>query len=256
MDDRRGNQFLAIFPDATLALLKGHLSNVSLPQGAVCFDAGDITERVYFPTTGLISLVICTQGGDLVEAGMVGREGAAGLQSVVTRRPSFTRAIVQVPGLFWTIPAEPLRHAIEKSEEAKALVNRYTEILWSEAQQLAACNAIHQSSARLARWLLLSADRTGSNNLLLTQEFLGEMLGIRRTSVTLLAQEIQQRGVIKYSRGKIAILDRATLEATACECYQVIRRLYHEGLAATEEASIVPRDTGDQQKARPHLNAK
>ena len=244
MNDRRGNQFLAIFPDATLAFLKGHLSNVSLPQGAICFDAGNVTKRVYFPTTGLISLIICTQSGDLVEAGMIGREGAAGLQSAVARRPSFTRAIVQVPGLFWAIPAEPLRHAIEKSEEARALVNHYTEILWAEAQQLAACNAIHQASARLARWLLQSADRTGSNNLLLTQEFLGEMLGIRRTSVTLLAQEIQQRGVIKYSRGKIAILNRAALEANACECYQVIRRLYHEGFAAAEEVSIVPRDTG------------
>lgn len=182
---------------------------------------------------------------------MIGREGAAGLQNAVARRPSFTRAVVQVPGLFCAIPAEPLRHAIEESEQAKALVNRYTETLWAEAQQLAICNAVHQASARLARWLLQSADRTGAKELSLTQEFLGEMLGIRRTSVTLLAQALQERGIIKYSRGKIAILDRAALEAQACECYQVIRDLYREGFAATEEqASIIPSDPGNQRATR------
>jgi CRP-like cAMP-binding protein len=157
---------------------------------------------------------------------MIGREGAAGLQNAMGQRPSFTRAIVQVPGVFWSISAEALRRAIENSEQAKAVVNRYTEILWAEAQQLAACNAVHQSLPRLARWLLQSADRTGSNRLPLTQEFLGEMLGVRRTSVTLLAQELQNRGIIRYGRGKITVLDRAALEATACECYQVIEDLY------------------------------
>jgi hypothetical protein len=181
--------------------------------------------------SGLISLIVSTRGGELVEAGMIGREGAAGLQNAFARRPSFTRGIVQVSGSFWTVPADPLGQAIERSEEAKALVNHYTEVLWAEAQQLTACNAVHQSLPRLARWLLQSADRTGSDQLPLTQEFLGEMLGIRRASVTLLAQELHQRGMIKYVRGRITILDRAALEPTACECYQVIREVYH-GMAA------------------------
>jgi hypothetical protein len=151
MMDRRGNEVLAAFPDATQAFLNNHLSNLILRQDTVCFDAGVPIERVYFPISALISLVISMNGGDLVETGIIGHEGAAGLQNAVARRPSFTRAIVQIPGSFLVIAAEPLRHAIERSEEAKAVLNRYTEILWAEAQQLAACNAIHQSLPRLAR---------------------------------------------------------------------------------------------------------
>jgi len=226
---------LAAFPDATLALLKNDLTNVSLPSGAVCFEAGKLIERVYFPASGLISLVVSTRSGELVEAGMIGREGAAGLQNALNGQPSFTRAIVQISGSFSTIAAEPVRQAMKKSDDARALVNRYTEILWAEAQQLAVCNVAHRSLARLARWLLQGADRTGSHELPLTQEFLGEMLGLRRTSVTLLAQKLQRRGIIKYSRGKITILDRAALEAAACECYQIIRELY--GVEASAERS-------------------
>jgi CRP-like cAMP-binding protein len=224
---RWGNELLASFPDAIQALLKPHASSVGLAQGAVCFDAGDVVERVYFPASGLISLLASAGGDDLVEAGLIGTEGAAGLQSAVWSRPAFARAVVQIPGKFWSIPAEPLRQAVQSLEEAKCLVGGYTETLWAEAQQLAACNAVHHASRRLARWLLQAADRSQSSHLPFTQEFLADMLGVRRTSVTLLAQQLQERGLIRYSRADIVILDRAQLEASACECYQVIRRLYH-----------------------------
>ena len=109
--------------------------------------------------------------------------------------------------------------------ELRELIFAYIETLWAEAQQNAACNAIHDCSSRLCRWLLQCADRTGSDRVLLTQEFLAEMLGVRRTTVTLLAQELQKRGILRYSRGRITILDRAALEGGACDCYEVIRKL-------------------------------
>jgi CRP-like cAMP-binding protein len=223
---RWSNQLLAAMPRATLALLQRDLSHVVLTQGAVCFDAGEPIQRVYFPTSSLISLVVSTGEGDQVETGMVGREGAVGLHSAAGPRYSFARAIVQVAGESYTISTELLRRATDSSEEAKNFIERYIEVRWAEAQQLAACNAVHTALPRLARWLLLCADRTGSMQMRLTQEFLGEMLGIRRTSVTLLAQDLQARGIIRYSRGRITILDRPKLQSYACECYRTIQHLY------------------------------
>jgi len=221
-----GNTLLSALPQAALAGLQ--FSHVALLQGEVCFDAGDLIQRVYFPTRGLISLVVVTEKGELVDAGMVGREGAAGLQSALGQRFSFPRAVVQIPGTFYVVSAESLRRAVAASEEAKALVQQYIETLWAEAQQIAACNAAHDGAARLARRLMQCADRTGTEHLMLTQELLGEMLGVRRTTVTLLAEHLKDRGIIKYSRGKIAIVDRAALERCACECYRTIKVLYGE----------------------------
>jgi CRP-like cAMP-binding protein len=230
-----GNALLAALPQAALAGLQ--FSHVTLPQREVCFDAGDLIQRVYFPTGGLISLVVSTDKGDLIEAGIIGREGAAGLQSALGQRFSFPRAVVQIAGTFCVVSAEALKRAIVASEEAKALVQLYIETLWAEAQQICACNATHEGATRLARSLLQCADRTGTEQYTLTQEFLGEMLGIRRTTVTLLARHLQDRGIIKYSRGKIAIVDRAVLESCACGCHRTIKGLYGELAARTQKQS-------------------
>jgi CRP-like cAMP-binding protein len=219
------NELLRAMPQPVMTLLQESLSQVSLPQGFVCFEAGEPMRQVYFPISGLISLVISTQG-ELVEVGMIGREGAAGLHGAIRRSSSFPRGIVQIAGSFYSISAEPLRQVIATSEEAMALVSRYTEVLLAEAQQLTLCNAVHFGSARLARWLLQAADRTGSEQLALTQEFLSEMLALRRTSVTRFAHELHRRGAINYSRGKITIVDHKTLQTCACECYHIIRELY------------------------------
>lgn len=223
---RWGNQLLEAMPQPIIQLLQESLSHVTLSQGFVCIDAGDAIEQVYFPTSGLISLVIPSREGESAEAGLVGLEGAVGLQITFGRRLLFARAIVQIAGGFYKIPAEPLRRAVETSEEAKALVYRYIETRLAEAHQLGACNASHHSAMRLARWLLQAADRTGSNRLALTQELLGDMLGLRRTTITLLAEHLKDRGTIRYSRGKISILDRDALQGCACDCYSVIRELY------------------------------
>jgi CRP-like cAMP-binding protein len=225
---RWGNRLLAALPRETLAMLERDLKQVSLSQGALCFDVGDQIDRVYFPATGMISLLIATKDGNVVEAGAIGRGGAAGLQSALGERRSYTRATIQIPGTFTTISAVDFRRAASHNGVIRDLASRYTEVSWAESQQTAACNAIHDGSQRLCRWLLQSADCIGSDHLLLTQEYLADMLGVRRTTVTLLAQELQERGAIRYSRGKIMILDRKGLEARACECYEAIK---HENLS-------------------------
>jgi CRP-like cAMP-binding protein len=172
----------------------------------------------------MISLLVTTGKGEMVETSSVGRDGAAGLLCGFGECSSFTRALVQIPGSFTTIPAARFELATSRSAPIQQLIIRYTGKLMGEAHQTAACNAIHDGSARLCRWLLQSADRTGSDYLPLTQELLADMLGVRRTTITLLAQELQRSGIVRYSRGKISILDRAALEARACECYHVIKQ--------------------------------
>jgi CRP-like cAMP-binding protein len=220
---RSGNRLLDTLPDDALSALEPDLKRVTLPQGTLCFGPGDPIDHVYFPHSGMISLLITTGDGEMVETSSIGREGAVGLHSALGDRLSFTRAIVQIPGQFSVIAAKRFEQAAGRNTAVKDLVIRYTEVLWAEAQQTAACNAVHDGASRLCRWLLQSADRTGSHQLPLTQEFLAEMLGVRRTTVTLLAQELQKNGVLRYSRGKITILDRSALEARACECYRVIK---------------------------------
>ena len=217
------NQLLATLPSNVLALLNLDLEPVSLPQGVVLLEPEDPIERVYFPETGMISLLVVTREGEAVETSVVGRDGALGLQRGLGKRRSFTRATVQIAGRFLTIAAHKFEQASAASPPLRDLINHYTEILWAEAQQTTACNAIHDASSRLCRWLLQSARCIGGDNLTLTQDFLGQMLGVRRTTVTLLAQELQRKGAIKYSRGKISILSRSTLEACACECHQVMQ---------------------------------
>lgn len=216
------NRLLAALPSDVLALIEEDSREVVLPHGVVCVDAGDPIQQVYFPHTGMISCLVTTGDGEMVETSSVGREGAIGLQSGLGHRVSFTRAIVQIGGRFSIIAASRFEIAVGRCSVLRDLIIRYTEMLWAEAQQNAACNAIHDGSSRLCRWLLQCSDRTGSDQLALTQEFLADMLGVRRTTVTLLAQELQKRGVLRYSRGRITILDRSRLEGCACECYGAI----------------------------------
>jgi CRP-like cAMP-binding protein len=220
-----GNRLLAALPGDAFALLEPDLRQVSLPHGVVCYEAGAPIDEVYFPQTGMISLLVSTSDGEVVETSSVGHEGAVGLQCGLGPRVSLTRAVVQIAGKFSVISASRFELATTHSAALVELIFDYIEALWTEAQQNAACNAIHDGSSRLCRWLLQCADRIGSEHLLLTQEFLAEMLGVRRTTVTLLTQELQKRGILRYSRGRITILDRAELEACACECYAVIRKI-------------------------------
>jgi CRP-like cAMP-binding protein len=220
----RDNRLLAALPPDTLALLDRDLRQVSLQQGAILLEPGDQVEDIYFPQTGLISLLVLSRDGGAIETATVGCEGAVGLHGGLGGRRSFTRATTQIGGRFSTIRAERFEHLANGSARVRDLILRYTEVLLAETQQISACNAKHAAGARLCRWLLQCADRTGRDELPLTQESVAQMLGIRRTTVTLLAQAIKVRGLVRYGRGHIVLLDRKGLEECACECYDIMRR--------------------------------
>ena len=224
----RDNRLLAALPPDTLALLERDLKHVSLQQGEILFEPGEPVEDIYFPQTGLISLLVLGKDGGATETATVGREGAVGLHGGLGGRRSFTRATTQIAGRFSTIRAGRFEHIANGSAPVRDLILRYTEVLLAEAQQIAACNAMHAAGARLCRWLLQCADRVGRDELPLIQEYLAQMVGVRRTTVSLLAQALQVRGLINYRRGRIVLLDRKGLEQCACECYDIMR---HEKLA-------------------------
>lgn len=218
------NRFLAGLEPDVLNLLAEHLKETAIPQGTTIQEQGEMIERVYFPLSGMISLLVVTQDGGGIETATVGSEGAVGLQSGVGKRRAFTRAVIQIEGNFSHISADRFQKIVSQNAGAKDTVAAYTEILWVEAQQIAACNAVHSAEARLCRWLLQTRDRIHSDSLTLTQEFLSQMLGVRRTTVTLVARSLLAAGMIKYSRGHIRIIDAEALEHAACECYSVMRQ--------------------------------
>jgi CRP-like cAMP-binding protein len=228
--DRWGNRLLDALPEETSLLLKPHISRVLMRQGQMCVAVGQPVDHVYFPETGLIALAICTTTGQLVYTSVIGRHGAVGLQRAFGERRSLTRGFVLVTGWFYKVPAKELGVAFAMSEEARALVSRYIETRLVEANQYIACSVLHNGAARLARWLLLISDRIGSDRLPLTQNSIGKLIGIARTNVPALARQLKDGRTIRYTRGSITIINRKALKAAACECYDVVQRLY-EGLS-------------------------
>ena len=226
-DVRSANRLLAALPADVFALLQAHLKEIALPQGAVCFETGAPVDQVYFPHEGTISLMVATREGAMVETCVIGREGAAGMQVGFGDRLSFTTAQVQIGGRFSTVSAVCFQKAAKRSPALREIIIRYIETLWAEAQQAAVCHALHDTGSRLCRLLLQIADRTGIDELLITQERLAQMLSVRRTTVTIAAKPLQEKGLVRYFRGKITIIDRAALAACACECYEATR---HDGL--------------------------
>jgi CRP-like cAMP-binding protein len=219
----RSNRLLAALPADAQAALKRDMREAILAQGTVLLEPHDIMAHVYFPQSGIISRAVVMRNGATLETSMVGREGAIGLHRGSGR--SFTRATVQVSGTISIVAVTDFQQALDRYPVLRALVAEYTERSWIEAQQLAACNAVHDASSRLCRRLLQCSDRVDDDVLPLTQEFLARVLGVRRTTLTELAQALQERGVIHYGRGKVRIVDRVLLEASACECYQVIHQV-------------------------------
>jgi len=234
------NRLLAAIPASDFSLLQSDLRARAFKQGAVVQEEGASIDRVYFPQTAMISLLVITEEGAGIEAATIGFEGAVGVNGGLGKRRAFTRAVIQLPGAISHIPARTFERVVSQSNAVRDIITRYTEVLWVEAQQIAACNALHDAEARLARWLLQTQDRTSgpASSFPLTQEFLSQMLGIRRTTVTLVARALQRAGLIKYARGKIVILDRPGLEEAACQCYRVIQ---HETLPANLGINLEPR---------------
>lgn len=217
-----GNGLLAALSGDARSLLQLHMRQRVFEKGEVLWDANESLARIFFPHSGLISIAMPGEHGHRIEVGSVGPEGAAGLHAISPDTASPTAATVQIPGVFATVPARQLREASRQSEEIAGLVELGCGWLLHQAQQIAACNAMHSADGRLARWLLLATARTGSDMIPMIQEELAAMLGIRRTTATLLAQGLLNAGAIDYSRGKIMIRDRDKLEAAACPCRKAL----------------------------------
>jgi CRP-like cAMP-binding protein len=219
------NRLLTALPPAESALLEPYLKEVPLGQGEILQEQGDNIEEVYFPHRGTISLVAAmNQGSKIIEIATVGCEGVVGATASFGPLHAFRRAIVQIGGAATKIPAAPLRQVANHSQALRDILARYNEVLLAQVQQTAACNAFHETEERLARWLLQTHDRIDSNTIPLTQELLAQLLGVRRTTVTIIASDLQERGLLHHRRGRIEIADRQGLEAIACECYGTIRR--------------------------------
>jgi len=220
------NRLLIAMPVQEYGLLSPHLTAVELERGRILYDPGDRVETIYFPQTCVISLMTLMDNGAAIESAAIGREGALGPMAALAPRQSLTRAVVQVPGLVSQIGAGTLRDMAGRLPALRALVDRHNEALFGHAIQSVACNALHAVEARFCRWLLACHDRIDSDAIPLTQEFLADMLGVQRTTVTAVARSLQNKGLIRYRRGAVDILDRAGLEAATCECYGAVRRGY------------------------------
>ena len=223
LESHRDNRLLAALAPEMFELMRPDLRLISLQQSHELYEPGDEIDQIYFPQSGMLSLLIVTKDGRFFETSTVGRDGAVGLHAGLGPRFSLTRATVQIAGKFSVIRADRFASIVQDHPFLRDVISRYIELLWEEAQQIAACNAGHDASERLCRWLLQCADRVGGDTVDLTQEFLAQMLGTRRTTVTILAKSLQDEGVIKYRRGRIHILDRESLKHHACECYHVMQ---------------------------------
>jgi CRP-like cAMP-binding protein len=222
------NRLLAALAPNDFSLLAPQLTAFSLDEGAILQEADSPIDEIYFPTSGLISLATVMRTGEMVETAMVGREGAigsfAGLTSAQTSADAPARAVVQIPGTAAAIPASRLRAAVIRSDGLRQVILQYNECLMALVQQTAACSALHGVEARLARWLLQALDRGDGATLALTQESLSQALGVRRTTLTLIACKFRDLGLIRYQRGRIDVVNRPGLEKAACECYATLRR--------------------------------
>jgi CRP-like cAMP-binding protein len=218
-----GNRLLAALPPEDMARLLPQLAPVTFGLGDVLYEPDRALAYLYFPTTTVVSLIYTMLDGTTVEMDVVGNEGVVGIALFMGGDTTPNRAIVQVAGAAFRLQAPVLRVEFQRGGALQLALLRYTQALITQISQTAACNRLHAIEQRLCRWLLLTRDRVPTDQVQMTQEFLAHMLGVRREGVTVAAQHLQAAGLIHYARGHITILDRPGLEATACECYGVVR---------------------------------
>jgi CRP-like cAMP-binding protein len=218
------NALLSALPDDDFSLLAPHLRIVPLERGAILRDDLAEIESVYFPLSGAASRVAVLRNGATVETTMIGRTGIVGYTAGLGLRRAAGRVVVQIPGEAARIAASQFEAAVKQSEALRDLVVRYGGLVLAQTQQCVACNALHHLDGRLCRWLLHADDCVESDPIPLTQELLAQMLGVRRTTLTVVARLLQATGLIRYRRGRIHILNRAAIEQSACECYAVIKQ--------------------------------
>src|SRR5258708_11871279 len=222
------NNILLGLPPKESAMLLPKLEFVRLETHHVLHEPGDTLKSAYFCSTGLISILSVFPDGKSVEVGLVGKEGFVGLALVAGFRTSSTRAVTQIEATAFRVDGEALMIILRQAPILERRLQQFSQIMAMQVTQIAACNRLHEVDERLARWLLMSADRTGSDSVPLTQELLAQMLGTRRSSVTVAAGILQRAGLIAHTRGDVNIVDRANLEEAACECYGIMQRQVKE----------------------------
>ena len=230
--NRKQNHLLAAIPPTEWNILLPHLVPVDLGLGAVLYESGATMTDMYFPTTAIISLLYVMENGSSAEIAVVGNEGLVGVSLFMGGESTPSRAVVQSAGQGFKIAAHVMKDEFNKAGPLMHLLLRYTQALITQMAQTAVCNRHHSLDQQLCRWLLLSLDRLQGADLIMTQELISNMLGVRREGVTEAAMQLQAAGIIRYSRGKISVLDRPSLERRTCECYAVVKREYDRLLPA------------------------
>jgi CRP-like cAMP-binding protein len=231
---RPPNRLLQLLPAAEFLSLQPHLETVELAKGAVLTEAGTPVQYVYLPHSGVVSVMVGLSEGQTVEVAMLGRDSLIGTSAALGDGPALTDAIVVVPGAASVLKTEDLRAATDQNARLRKLLVRHEQALLVQAQQSAACNASHSVESRLSRLLLRARDLSDSEGLPLTQEFLAQMIGVRRNAVSIVAHAFQQAGLVSYSRGHIEIRDIDGLRKTSCECYAAVRTQFDRLLNAAD----------------------
>jgi CRP-like cAMP-binding protein len=224
--DPRENNLLAALPPAEFERLRDNLEPLDLPLGLVLYESGTTMSHVHFPTTAVISLLYVMADGASAEIGVVGNEGVVGISLFMGGGSTPSRAVVQSAGKGFRLASRRIKEAFDDSGQVMHLLLRYTQALITQMTQTAACNRHHSLDQQLCRWLLMTLDRLRAGEIVMTQELMANMLGVRREGVTESALKLQRAGLIRYARGHISILDRAGLEHRSCECYAVVKREY------------------------------
>jgi CRP-like cAMP-binding protein len=219
-------RLLASLSADVFAAIQADSKPVELKFGDVLAEPGSVVQNVYFPHSGIISLVVELSAGEMIETAMVGRDGVLNAASALDGKVSLNKAIVQLAGSASVIDVDRIRDITDKVKTFRSLLIRHDQVLFAQSQQSAACNASHSVEARMCRWILRMHDLAGGDDLTLTQEFLAQMMGVRRPSVSLVANTLQKAGFIKYSRGHIRILDFPGLKEASCECYGTVKAHY------------------------------
>lgn len=221
------NRLLAALAPRDRERLTPHLKEVNLERGRVLFEAGERIDHVYFPTGGIVSLVSLQEDGGSVETGAVGCEGMVAVGCLLGDRTSYNRALVQIPGTAQVLPVSVFVELWQDSASFRATIMAYNHAFAALVFQSVACNISHSAEVRLARWILMCIDRCGDGETVaLTHEYLADMLGVGRPTITVVARTLQAAGLIRYSRGVITVLDRPGLEAASCECYWKVRQTF------------------------------
>ncbi|MEO7938700.1 MAG: Crp/Fnr family transcriptional regulator [Burkholderiaceae bacterium] len=224
--EARTNHLLAVLDEAAWTRLRPLIQVVDLPLGRVLYESGGTMSHVYFPTTAIVSLLYVMENGSSAEIAVVGNEGVVGISLFMGGGSTPSRAVVQSAGKGYRLPAMAVKEEFNRAGQVMRLLLRYTQALITQMAQTAVCNRHHALDQQLCRWLLLSLDRLQGSELVMTQELIANMLGVRREGVTESALKLQQAGLIRYARGRITVLDRAGLEERTCECYAVVKREY------------------------------